>query len=174
MHAQQAERWTRRRFLSRLTVAGTVGLVGQHARPVADPSSSVIQEVAGMESHPVPLDWPGDDHVASTAHFTLHSHPWVNLHHFLYQWARLEAERPAQRWPPSVDVPERGHMDALSAPHRPPRQAALDLYQRQVTIRDLIFDPVLSRLRHRLIRMDRAHAEASPSSSPISWGPYKP
>jgi hypothetical protein len=115
-----------------------------------------------MESHAVPLDWPGDDHVASTAHFTLHSHPWVNLHHFLYQWARLEAERPAQRWPPSVDVPERGHMDALSAPHRPPRQAALDLYQRQVTIRDLIFDPVLSRLRHRLIRMDRAHAEASP------------
>ena len=46
MHAQQAEGWTRRRFLGGLTVAGTVGLVGQHARAVADPSSPVIQEVA--------------------------------------------------------------------------------------------------------------------------------
>src|SRR5215510_7773519 len=162
MQAQQTTGWTRRRFLGGLTVAGTVGLVGQHARAVAALSSFVIQEIAGMESHAPPLDWPGDDHVASTARFTLHSHPWVNLHHFLYQWARLEAARPAQRWPPSVDVPERGHMEALSAPHRPSWQAALDLYQRQVTIRDLIFDPVLSRLRHRLIRMDRAHAEASP------------
>jgi hypothetical protein len=162
MHAQQAEGWTRRRFLGGLTVAGTVGLVGQHAGPVAAPSNSVILEIASMESHTAPLDWPGDDHVASTAHFTLHSHPWVNLHHFLYQWARLEAASPAQRWPPSVDVPERGHMEALSAPHRPPWQAAVDLYQRQVTIRDLIFDPVLSRLRHWLIRMDRAHTEAPP------------
>jgi len=162
MHAQQAGGWTRRRFLGGLTVAGTVGLVGQHAGPVAAPSSSVILEVAGMESHAVPLDWPGDDHVASTAHFTLHSHPWVNLHHLLYQWARLEAARPAQRWPPSVDVPERGHMEALSAPHQASWQATLDLYQRQVTIRDLTFDPVLRRLRHRLIHMDRAHAEASP------------
>src|SRR5262249_12875288 len=126
MHPQQAEGWTRRRFLGGLTVAGTVALVGQHARAVADPSSSVIQEVAGagMESHAPPLDGPGDDHVASTAHFTLHSHPWVNLPHFLYQWARLEAARPTQRWPPSVDVPERGHIDALPAPHQLPWQAA--------------------------------------------------
>jgi hypothetical protein len=164
MHTQQAEGWTRRRFLGGLTVAGTVAVVGQHARAVANPSSSVIQEVAdaGMESHGPPLDGPGDDHVASTAHFTLHSHPWVNLHHFLYQWARLEVARPAQRWPPSVDVPERGHIDALPALHRPPWQAALDLYRRQVIIRDLTSDRVLKRLRHRLIRMDRGDAEASP------------
>jgi hypothetical protein len=162
MHAQQTEGWTRRRFLGGLTVAGTVGLVGRHARAVAAPSSSVIQEVAGMDSHAPPLDGPGDDHVASTAHFALHSHSWVNLHHFLYQWARLEAARPAQRWPPSVVVPERGHIDALSAPHRPPWQATLDRYQRQVTIRDLVFDPVLKTLRHRLTRMDRGDVEASP------------
>jgi hypothetical protein len=66
-----------------------------------------------MESHASPLDRLGEDHVASTAHFTLYSHPWVNLQHLLYQWARQEAARLAQRWPPIVDVPERGHMVAL-------------------------------------------------------------
>jgi NitT/TauT family transport system substrate-binding protein len=35
MCAQPAEGWTRRRFLGELTLAGTVGLVGLHARPVA-------------------------------------------------------------------------------------------------------------------------------------------
>jgi hypothetical protein len=115
-----------------------------------------------MVSHGAPLVGPGVVHVASTAHFTLHSHPWVNLHHFLYQWARLEAARPAQRWPPSVDVPERGQLIALSQQHQPPWQATLDLYRRQVIIRDLSSDRVLRRLRHRLIRMDRGDAEASP------------
>jgi NitT/TauT family transport system substrate-binding protein len=35
MTAQHAAGWTRRRFLSELTVAGTVGLLGLHPRPVA-------------------------------------------------------------------------------------------------------------------------------------------
>jgi NitT/TauT family transport system substrate-binding protein len=35
MSAQQAEGWTRRRFLGGLTLAGTAGLLSLHARPVA-------------------------------------------------------------------------------------------------------------------------------------------
>jgi NitT/TauT family transport system substrate-binding protein len=35
MRAQQAEGWTRRRFLGGLTLAGTAGLLGLHARPIA-------------------------------------------------------------------------------------------------------------------------------------------
>ena len=35
MRAQQAEGWTRRRFLGGLTLAGTAGLLSLHARPVA-------------------------------------------------------------------------------------------------------------------------------------------
>jgi NitT/TauT family transport system substrate-binding protein len=35
MRAQQAEGWTRRRFIGGLTVAGAAGLLGLHARPVA-------------------------------------------------------------------------------------------------------------------------------------------
>jgi hypothetical protein len=35
MRAPQAEGWTRRRFLRGITVAGTAGLVGLHARTVA-------------------------------------------------------------------------------------------------------------------------------------------
>ena len=26
--------------------------------------------------------------VAASVHFDFHSDPWINLHHFLYQWAR--------------------------------------------------------------------------------------
>jgi hypothetical protein len=162
MNTPQAEGWTRRRVLGGLTVAGAAGLLGLPPGPVLATSAPVTQEIADMESHAPPLDRPGEDHVASTAHFTCHSHPWVNLHHFLYQWARQEAARSAQRWPPSVDVPERRDVEVLPPPHQHPWRAALDLYQRQVTIRDLVFDPVLNMLRHRLTRMDRVDAETSP------------
>jgi hypothetical protein len=86
----------------------------------------------------------------------------VNLHHFVYQWARQEAARPAQQSPPVVDVPERGQVDALSPPDQHTWRATLDRYQRQVILRDLAFDPVLKTLRYRLIRMDGGEAEASP------------
>jgi hypothetical protein len=162
MNTQRTEGWTRRRFLGGLTVAGTAGLVGQHAGPVAAPSAPVIQEIPDMESHAPPLDRPGDDHIASTAHFTFHSQSWVNLHHMLYQWARQEAAHPAQRVPPVVDVPERGQVDALSPPDQHTWRATLDRYQRQVILRDLAFDPVLKTLRYRLTRMDGGEAEASP------------
>lgn len=162
MHAQQVEGWTRRGFLGGLIWAGTGGLVGLHSGPVAAPSTPIIQEIAGMERPSPLLDRPGDDHVAATAHFTLHSQPRVNLHHFLYQWARQEAARPAQRWPPIVDVPERDQADALPPPDQPPWQATLDRYRRQVTIRDLTSDPVLRTLRHRLTRTDRGDEETSP------------
>jgi hypothetical protein len=115
-----------------------------------------------MKSHAPPLDRPGDDRAASTAHFTLHSHPWVNLHQLLSQWARQEAARSARSWPSSADVSERGHVDALSPQHQHTWRATLDVYQRQVTIRDLVSDPVLKALRHRVTRIDSVEAEASP------------
>src|SRR5262250_3102791 len=95
-----------------------------------------------------------DDHIVSTAHFTFHSNRWVNLHHFLYQWAQREVARAGASGPPVVDVPEMSHLDALAPPHQHTWRATLDLYQRQVILRDLIFDPVLNVLRHRLTRMD--------------------
>src|SRR5262249_37346990 len=64
--------------------------------------------------------------------------------------------------PPGVDVPEMGHLDVLTPPHQRTWQATLDLYQRQVIIRDLIFDEVLNVLRHRLTHMDDREEEASP------------
>jgi len=161
MRTQQAARWTRRRVLGGLTVAGAAGLFGLYPGPVATPSAPVPQESVGLESPSPPGDWPGGDQVVATSHFTLHSHPWVNLHHFLYQWARQEVARAGQRWPPVVDVPERGHVAALSPPHQHTWRVTLDVYQRQVIIRDL-GDAVLRTLRHRLARMDSAEAEGSP------------
>jgi hypothetical protein len=143
-------------------MAGATGLLGLPPGPVTSPSASVTKEMESMESHAPPLERLSDDHIASTSHFTLHSHPWVNLHHFLYQWARQEAARPAQRWPPVVDVPERGQVAALSPPQQHTWRVALDVYQRQVIIRDLVGDAVLRTLRHRLPRMDSAKVEASP------------
>src|SRR5262249_13229771 len=70
--------------------------------------------------------------------------------------------RPGQRWPPIVDVLERGHVDVLSPPHQHAWRTALDVYQRQVIIRDLVFDAVLRTLRHRLSHMDRAEVGTAP------------
>jgi hypothetical protein len=161
MRAPQAEGWTRRRGVGGLTAVGVVGLFGLHPRPVAAPSVPVTQESAGMENHSPPGEQPSNDHVGATARFTFYSNLWVNLHHFLYQWARREAALPAQRWPPVVAVPERGYMAALSPQHQGTWQAALDLYQRQVLIRDLSGDRILRALRHRLTRLDRIE-EAAP------------
>ena len=44
--------------------------------------------------------------VSTTRAFEFHSNPWINLHHFLYQWARSEADRdPSDRRRP-VEVAE--------------------------------------------------------------------
>jgi hypothetical protein len=43
--------------------------------------------------------------VAETSRYTLHSDPWINLHHFLYQWSRAELGLGSGR--DEVPVPER-------------------------------------------------------------------
>jgi hypothetical protein len=42
-----------------------------------------------------------------------------------------------------VDVPQRDRVDALSSQYQQLWRATLDVHQRQVTIRDLVFDSVL-------------------------------
>lgn len=162
MRAPQAEGWTRRRCVRGLTAVGVVGLLGLHPGPVAAPNAPVTKESVEMENHSPLGDQPSNDHLVSTSRFTFHSNLWVNLHHFLYQWARREAALPAQRWPPVVDVPERDSGAALAPQYQGTWQATLDLYQRQVLIRDLTGDRILRVLRHRLTRLDRIE-EAAPA-----------
>jgi hypothetical protein len=51
MSAQQAEGWTRRRFLGGLTLAGTAELLSLHARPVAaEPTARDEEDQAGLDS----------------------------------------------------------------------------------------------------------------------------
>ena len=113
-----------------------------------------------MKSHN--LDQLSDDHIVSTSRFTFHSNLWVNLHHILYQWAQREVAHSISSRSPVVDVPEMGHVDPLSPQHQRTWRATLDLYQRQVIIRDLCSDRVLRVLRHRLTCMDDMDEEASP------------
>ncbi len=50
--------------------------------------------------------------VAATDHFEFHSDPWINLHHFLYQWAR--ADLGLNRGRRHVPVPERSSVGEMS------------------------------------------------------------
>jgi NitT/TauT family transport system substrate-binding protein len=61
MKAPQAEGWTRRRFIGGLTVAGTAGLLGLHARPVA---AEPPPETTTLKIPYVPVPCPAPQFVA--------------------------------------------------------------------------------------------------------------
>ena len=77
--------------------------------------------------------------VAGTSRFALHANPWVNLHHFLYQWARAEA-RPAAGRRPLVPVAERPELERLDTAERQAWREAVDFYAEQLIQYDLLFD----------------------------------
>ena len=71
-----------------------------------------------------------DTRIEVTRYFDLHSDPWLNLHHFLYQWARADEGIGEGRQ--KVDVPERESIDMLNGDDRDRWDAALDFYRRKV------------------------------------------
>ena len=68
--------------------------------------------------------------IAHTQRFDLHSDPWINLHHFLYQWARADEGIGAGRQ--MVEVPERASIGELSAADHAAWNEALDFYRQSV------------------------------------------
>ena len=71
--------------------------------------------------------------VAATDHFEFHSDPWVNLHHFLYHWAREdEGLGTGRRY---VPVPERSSVTELSDAERRAWVQAVEFYQKSVAPR---------------------------------------
>jgi hypothetical protein len=72
-------------------------------------------------------DAPGPTLVAETPHFALYSDPWINLHHFLYQWSRDEEGIATGR--DHVPVPERSTLDGLPESERRAWEETITFYR---------------------------------------------
>jgi hypothetical protein len=55
-----------------------------------------------------------DCNIVESERFAFHDDPWINLHHFLYEWARNVPERLADDCRRPVDVPERTQLARLT------------------------------------------------------------
>jgi hypothetical protein len=86
--------------------------------------------------------------ITSTTRFEFHSDPWINLHHFLYQWAR-EDLRLVRGRPP---IPERADMAKMSSIERNIWIDALRFYRESVGARWHL-DPENLRLNRELVSL---------------------
>lgn len=102
---------------------------------------------------------PGDPTlVETTERFTLHSSPLLNLHHFLFQWARSEIEPAQDDTRPPVEVPEKDRIDRLTNEERRIWDEAVQHYQTRVP-RSLTFNGALIRLKATLLSANPATDE---------------
>lgn len=97
--------------------------------------------------------------VATTARFTLHSGPWINLHHFLYQWAKSSTKK----------LPESSGLTAISEKERHAWKRALDFYSRHIVKRNLAFDQELHRTKYGLFQLDGGTL-TDPKDLPLGLG----
>ncbi len=71
-----------------------------------------------------------DTAVAASERLEFHSDPWLNVHHFLYQWSRADAGIGEGRQ--QVDVPERDTLNRLDDADRSTWLAAIAYYRENV------------------------------------------
>jgi cyanophycinase len=88
--------------------------------------------------------------VAATRRFELHSDSWINLHHFLYQWAREDRGLGTGRR--HVSVPERAALASLPARERDVWSRAVSFYRDSVAARSH-FDPEMRGLKLQLVQL---------------------
>src|SRR5688572_14220152 len=79
--------------------------------------------------------------VSTSERFELHSDPWINLHHFLYHWAREERGLGTGRQ--QVVVPERSSAAQLSEHERRAWDTAVSFYRDSVASRSHFNDRML-------------------------------
>lgn len=99
---------------------------------------------------------PGTEPVLETAHFEFHSSELVNLHHYLYEWARTTAGMRGS------GVEELGALDGLSEEERETWTAAYGAYIPEWAGRDLLFDRQLdaaNKALRRSLDVDRLDPE---------------
>ncbi|MEQ8767443.1 MAG: hypothetical protein RL885_26275 [Planctomycetota bacterium] len=98
--------------------------------------------------------------VARTEHFVFRDNVLLNLHHFLYQWATIEALRDgtAERRR-SVAVEEIDGPSELDATELAAWRSAIDWYRRDAIEKDLLFNGDMYRLKGQLSDIEDADGE---------------
>lgn len=138
-------------------------------------AGSTVQEPPSAAQNPLPV-------------FEFHSGFWMNLHHFLYQQARLR--QPAQNSPAgapagtTADTPEQaapsdpGNADrpgqvplgALTPKERQAWTAALDYYAEDLASRDLLFNGDMMNIKNRLVDLETCADLSGRSSAECASG----
>jgi hypothetical protein len=101
--------------------------------------------------------------VAASERFELHSDPWINLHHFLYQWARDDLGLGTGRQ--EVRVPERSSLGRLAGAERRAWERALEFYRDSVAARSH-FDEGMLHQKRRLVEMAAEPGRPVPDAIP--------
>ena len=99
--------------------------------------------------------------VAESERFVFYSDPLINLHHFLFQWARNQPEPlPEDRRRPTA-ILEVADLAELAAKDREAWLAALNLYRAELAPENLLFNRGLESLRNRLIAAQCGELDAA-------------
>jgi hypothetical protein len=102
--------------------------------------------------------------------FALYSNFWVNLHHVLYEQARLRTERPTVRSQDAGARAERPNLplDGLTEQERRDWDAAVDIYEMKLAPHDLLFDEDMVLMNNRLAEMgDTQTADVTGFQAPV-------
>lgn len=97
-----------------------------------------------------PVESFGDCHRVESERFSMVSDPWINLHHFLFQWARNVPRRQPDDRRPAVEVPERHRLRDLDEGERASWARAVGVYRQRLAGRDIVHDRQLIALRQPL------------------------
>ena len=108
----------------------------------------MVFAVLAVASYAAAQPAPARTVVATTQHFELHSDPWINLHHFLYQWARQDQGLSGGRKP--VTVPERASLEQMPAAARADWLRALNFYRDAIASRSH-WDLEMLRVKRELV-----------------------
>ena len=82
----------------------------------------------------------GDCYRVESERFVFHSDPWVNLHNFLFEWARNVPERRREDRRRAVEVAERAELGDLAEGERRAWERAVGFYRERLIAKDLLFD----------------------------------
>jgi hypothetical protein len=92
--------------------------------------------------------------VESTSLFQFYSHDWLNLHHFLYQWAfraSNESSNESRRW---MQVPEMSEISRLSSEEQKIWNQAVQFYSSNMIQHDLLFNNSMIEIKTQLSKSD--------------------
>jgi hypothetical protein len=119
--------------------------------------------LAAQSTQPRQDQPPRATQIVTTDRFAFHSDPWINLHHFLYQWSREDRGLEIGRHP--APMTERSTVTGLSAADRAVWLAAVGFYRDAVAPRGN-FDADMMRIKARLVFLDGDPSAAPPDVIP--------